>query len=69
MGRKKADKLIAQGENFQEEFRRHAGLFRRAQRRIERRHFRDRKMLMYYEEERQKMQLQMGQDPYLDTPS
>jgi preprotein translocase subunit SecA len=69
LGRKKAEKLIAAGQNGQEEFHRHAGLFRRAQRRIERRHFRDRKMLMYYEEERKKMQLQMGQDPYLDTPS
>jgi preprotein translocase subunit SecA len=69
LGRKKAEKLIAAGEDDPEVFRRHAHLFRRAQRRIERRHFRDRKMLMYYEEERQKMQLQMGQDPYLDTPS
>ncbi|MCA9100823.1 MAG: translocase [Planctomycetales bacterium] len=69
LGRKKAERLIAEGENGQGEFRRRAGLFRRAQRRIERRHFRDRKMLMYYEDERKKMQLQMGQDPYLDTPS
>jgi preprotein translocase subunit SecA len=44
------------------------GLFRRAQRITERRHFRDRKILMYHEKERKKIQLQMGQDPYLDTP-
>ena len=43
-------------------------LFRRAQKRVERRHFRDRKKLMYFEKERKKMQRQMGQDPYLDTP-
>ena len=43
-------------------------LFRKAQRKIERRHFRDRKVLMYHEKERKKMQGQMGQDPYLDTP-
>jgi preprotein translocase subunit SecA len=43
-------------------------LFRTAQRRTERRHFRDRKILLYHESERQKMQRQMGQDPYLDTP-
>jgi preprotein translocase subunit SecA len=43
-------------------------LFRRSQRTIERRHFRDRKVLMYQEKERKKIQLQMGQDPYLDTP-
>jgi preprotein translocase subunit SecA len=34
---------------------------------VERRHFHDRKVLLYHEKERQKMQRQMGQDPYLDT--
>ena len=43
-------------------------LFRQAQRRVERRHFRDRKVMLYHEKERQKVQRQMGQDPYLDTP-
>ena len=43
-------------------------LFHKAQRKIERRHFRQRKALMYFEKERKKMQRQMGQDPYLDTP-
>ncbi len=43
--------------------------FRRAQRRIERRHFRGRKSLMYHEKLRKKVQKQMGQDPYLDTPT
>jgi preprotein translocase subunit SecA len=42
-------------------------LYRKAQRRIERRHFRDRRVLMYYEKERHKVHKQMGQDPYLDT--
>jgi preprotein translocase subunit SecA len=42
-------------------------LFRRAQQRIERKHYRDRKVLMYYEKERKKMHQQLGQDPYLDT--
>ena len=45
-----------------------AGLFRKAQMLTERRHFRDRKVLMYHEKERKKIQAQMGQDPYLDTP-
>jgi preprotein translocase subunit SecA len=45
-----------------------SGMFRKAQRTLERRHFRDRKILMYHEKERKKLQLQMGQDPYLDTP-
>ena len=43
-------------------------LFLRAQRSMERKHFRDRKVLMYHERERKKVQLEMGQDPYLDTP-
>jgi preprotein translocase subunit SecA len=43
-------------------------LFRKAQMVTERRHFRDRKVLLYHEKERKKIQKQMGQDPYLDTP-
>jgi preprotein translocase subunit SecA len=43
-------------------------LFYQAQRKVERKHFRDRKILLYHEKERQKMQQQMSQDPYLDTP-
>ena len=42
-------------------------LFRRAQRKVERKHFRDRNVLLYHERERKKMQREMGQDPYLDT--
>jgi preprotein translocase subunit SecA len=42
-------------------------LFYKAQRKVERRHFYDRKVLLYHEKERQKMQRQMGQDPYLDS--
>jgi hypothetical protein len=36
-------------------------------RKVERRHFHDRRVLLYHEKERQKMQRQMSQDPYLDT--
>jgi preprotein translocase subunit SecA len=35
---------------------------------MEARHYRQRRALMYFEKERKKMQQQMGQDPYLDTP-
>ena len=45
-----------------------AATFRRAQRKIERRHFRGRKVLMYHEKHRKKMHVEMGQDPYLDMP-
>ena len=45
-----------------------AKLLRRAQRKVEKNHFRDRMMLMHHEKERKKVQREMGQDPYLDTP-
>jgi preprotein translocase subunit SecA len=45
-----------------------ARLFRRAQRRVEKKHYRDRRKLMYFVKQRKKMLTQMGQDPYLDTP-
>ncbi|MCA9200217.1 MAG: preprotein translocase subunit SecA [Planctomycetales bacterium] len=46
-----------------------SNLFRRAQRKVERRHLRDRMILLHHEKQRKKMQLELGQDPYLDTPS
>jgi preprotein translocase subunit SecA len=42
--------------------------FRSAQRRIERRHFQARRLLLYRERQRQNLQREMGQDHYLDTP-
>ncbi len=45
-----------------------SGLFRKAQKKIEKRHFRGRKVLLYQEKHRKKMHLEMGQDPYLDMP-
>jgi preprotein translocase subunit SecA len=46
----------------------YARFLRRAQHKVERRHLRDRFILLYHEKERKKMQQEMGQDPYLDTP-
>lgn len=42
-------------------------LFRRAQMKVEKKHFRDRMSLLHHEKERTKIQREMGQDPYLDT--
>lgn len=67
-GPKRADRLKAQGEKATGPLRGMESLFHRAQRKVERRHFRDRKVMLYHEKERQKVQQQMGQDPYLDTP-
>lgn len=46
-----------------------AAVFRKAQRKVERRHLRDRMILLHHEKQRKKMQHELGQDPYLDTPS
>lgn len=42
-------------------------LFHRAQRRVEKRQFRQRKSLLHFEQQRRKIQREMGQDPYLDS--
>jgi preprotein translocase subunit SecA len=68
LGPKKGKKLRELGERLQGEQSRYAKLFRKAQRKVERKHFRDRRTLMYYEKERKKTHRQMGQDPYLDMP-
>jgi preprotein translocase subunit SecA len=67
LGPKKSKKLKTLGEKAPGPCNHFFKLFRKAQKKIERRHFRQRKQLMYYEKERKKMQRQMGQDPYLDT--
>ena len=67
LGSKRYDGLKAMGENSTEAYHSYAGLFRRAQRRVERKHFRDRMALLHHERERTKIQREMGQDPYLDT--
>ncbi len=68
LGPKRSKRLKQTGTRKSQTATGNGSLFRRAQRKIERRHFSDRKTLLYYEKERKKMQQQMGQDPYLDTP-
>jgi len=67
-GPKKYKSLEATGKKATGPLSRYESLFYRAQRKVERRHFRDRKVMLYFEKERQKMQRQMSQDPYLDSP-
>ena len=66
-GPEKAKKWKSRGELSDVSFDTLAAIFRRAQRKVEARYFRQRRALMYFEKERKKMQRQMGQDPYLDT--
>ncbi len=68
LGLKKSDRFKEQGETIIGSVDRYAKLFRRAQRKVERKHFRDRMILLHHEKERKKMQREIGQDPYLDTP-
>ena len=65
-GTKPAEKLKARGASGGS-ISGLAGQFRAAQRKVERKHFRDRMALLHHEKERTKIQREMGQDPYLDT--
>ncbi|MDA9857671.1 preprotein translocase subunit SecA [Rubripirellula sp.] len=67
-GIKKSDRLKEMGESMSGSVDQYAKIFRRAQRKVERKHFRDRMILLHHEKERKKMQREIGQDPYLDTP-
>ena len=46
---------------------RFASRLRRAQRKVEREHYRGRRLLLYHEKHRRRVQDEMGQDPYLDA--
>src|SRR4051794_11280893 len=67
-GPETAEKLEALGKSSPRSAQSYLGMLKRAQRKVERRHLRDRFVLLYHEKERKKMQREMGQDPYLDTP-
>jgi preprotein translocase subunit SecA len=64
----KSDKLKTKGLANPGAVDRYAPIFRTAQIKVERKHFRDRMVLLHHEKERKKMQREIGQDPYLDTP-
>lgn len=66
-GLKKAESMQKLGESQNGPFHAYAKLIRRAQRKVERKHFRDRMMLLHHERERTKLQREIGQDQYLDT--
>ncbi len=66
-GNRRADQMTLRGDQQNGPFHSLASLLRKAQRRVERKHFRDRMMLLHHERERTKLQREIGQDPYLDT--
>lgn len=67
LGTKAADRFKTLGKDSGTTFHSYASRFRSAQRRVERKYFRQRMALLYHEKERTKIQREMGQDPYLDT--
>jgi len=67
LGPKASKKYKEFGETHASGLESYTPLFGKAQARIERKHFRDRRVLMYYEKERRKMHEHLGQDPYLDS--
>lgn len=68
LGERRAARLSRRSTVTAAETPRLARLFRRAQSKLERQHFRQRKLLLYHEKERSRLQQEMGQDPYLDSP-
>lgn len=66
-GIKRYESLKKLGQAGGRSFHSFANTFRKAQLKVERKHFRDRMMLLHHERERTKMQRELGQDPYLDT--
>lgn len=67
-GPQTAARVAAVGKDQSGQFDSYVPMIRKAQRKIERTHFQDRTTLLHHEKERRKMQREMGQDPYLDTP-
>jgi preprotein translocase subunit SecA len=67
-GPDKSAKLKAKGLATPGAVDSYAPLFRKAQRKVEGKHSSDRMVLLHHEKERKKMQREIGQDPYLDTP-
>lgn len=69
LGPKKARRLRESGKKSQGNRKGMGNIFRKAQRKVEAKHLRDRNLLLHHEKQRKKMHRELGQDPYLDTPS
>ncbi|MEX0717951.1 MAG: translocase [Planctomycetaceae bacterium] len=69
LGETEASRLTEQARRSGGTLARFARRFRKAQRKIERRHFRARVELAFHERRRKESQLEMGLDPFLDSPT
>ena len=66
-GREKSERFARQGENRDSVSPQFASQTRKAQAKVEKKHYRDRATMLHHEKERKKMQREIGQDPYLDS--
>ena len=67
LGTKKAERLRELGQHEPQPPASLARFLWRAQAKVERENFRQRRRLLYHQKERRRIQEQMGQDPYLDA--
>ena len=67
-GPRRAEKLQRFGRDATRDLSGYERLFRRAQRKVERRRFRRRKQLLAYEKHRNQSAMPLGLDPHLDLP-
>ena len=67
LGEKAASRLEKLKQESPARLARFSGLFVKAQQKIEARHFKARTLLLYHDHQRQEVQREMGQDPWLDT--
>ena len=66
-GKTKADRYKAIGSDLVGDVNQYGSLLRKSQQKVEKKHFRDRTVMLHQEKERKKLQREIGQDPYLDS--
>ena len=66
-GEKRAKHFLSYARLPAARLQRFSAVFRQAQRKIEKQHFNSRKILLHREKLRSELQIEMGQDPYLDV--
>ena len=67
LGEKRAKDFLNYSRLPSSRLQRFSAIFRQAQRKIEKQHFNSRKILLHREKLRSELQVEMGQDPYLDV--
>ena len=66
-GREKSERIAKQGDERDRVAPQFASQTRKAQAKVEKKHYRDRATMLHHEKERKKIQREIGQDPYLDS--